>query len=185
MHGTDVEESAPGYEDYMEQQALEWEASQNNMTVEEWISYCDYIEEELDNMYSSVSDEDLNAIFERFNEQIISENESRGNETEGAGSTEGQTDGEQGDGLLPEGRGNNEGTDTTVNEQPEPANQTDGESSSVVSESEGELNPNIDLMSEQVSKRDLQIVRDAVGKTFQSKNGDYMTIGMKEKNFME
>lgn len=185
MHGTDVEESAPGYEDYMEQQALEWEASYNNMTVEEWISYCDYIEEELDNMYSSVSDEDLKAIFEKFNEQIISENESRGNETEGAGSTEGQTDGEQGDELLPEGRGNNEGTDTTVNEQPEPANQTDGESSSVVSESEGELNPNIDLMSEQVSKRDLQIVRDAVGKTFQSKNGDYMTIENYKTNWDE
>lgn len=185
MHGTDIEESAPGYEDYMEQQALEWEASQNNMTVEEWISYVDYVEEELDNMYSSVSDEDLNAIFERFNEQIISENESRGNETEGAGSTEGQTDGEQGDELLPEGRGNNEGTDTTVNEQPEPANQTDGESSSVVSESEGELNPNIDLMSEQVSKRDLQIVRDAVGKTFQSKNGDYMTIENYKTNWDE
>lgn len=137
MHGTDIEESAPGYEDYMEQQALEWEASYNNMTVEEWISYCDYIEEELDNMYSSVSDEDLNAIFERFNEQIISENESRGNETESAGSTEGQTDGEQGDELLPEGRGNNEGADTTVNEQPEPANQADGESGGVVPESEG------------------------------------------------
>lgn len=136
MHGTDIEESAPGYEDYMEQQALEWEASQNNMTVEEWISYVDYVEEELDNMYSSVSDEDLNAIFERFNEQIISENESRGNETEGAGSTEGQTDGEQGDGLLSEGRGNNEGADTTVNEQPEPANQADGESGGVVPESE-------------------------------------------------
>lgn len=136
MHGTDVEESAPGYEDYMEQQALEWEASHNNMTVEEWISYCDYIEEELDNMYSSVSDEDLNAIFEKFYQQIELENESRGNETESAGSTEGQTDGEQGDGLLPEGRGNNEGADTTVNEQQEQANQTDGESSGVVPESE-------------------------------------------------
>lgn len=185
MHGTDIEESASGYEDYMEQQALEWEASQNNMTVKEWISYVDYVEEELDNMYSSVSDEDLNAIFERFNEQIISENESRGNETEGAGSTEGQTDGEQGDEILPEGRGNNEGTDTTVNEQPEQANQTDGESSSLVPESEGELNPNIDLMSEQVSKRDLQIVRDAVGKTFQSKNGDYMTIENYKTNWDE
>lgn len=136
MHGTDIEESAPGYEDYMEQQALEWEASQNNMSVEEWKSYCDYIEEELDNMYSSVSDEDLNAIFEKFYQQIELENESRGNETESAGSTEGQTDGEQGDELLPEGRGNNEGADTTVNEQPEPANQTDGESSGVVPESE-------------------------------------------------
>lgn len=137
MHGTDLEESAPGYDDYMEQQALEWEASQNNMSVEEWQSYCDYIEEELDNMYSSVSDEDLNAIFEKFNEQIISENESRGNETEGAGSTEGQTDGQQSDELLPEGRGNNEGTDAAGDEQPEPANQADGEGGSVVPESEG------------------------------------------------
>ena len=66
MHGTDIEESAPGYEEYIEQQALEWEASYNNMTVEEWISYVDYVEEELDNMYSSVSDEDLNAILKSF-----------------------------------------------------------------------------------------------------------------------
>lgn len=139
MHGTDIEESTPGYEDYMEQQALEWEASQNNMTVEEWISYCDYIEEELDNMYSSVSDEDLNAIFEMFNEQIISENESRGNETESAGSTEGQTDGEQGDELLSESRSDNEGTDATGNEQPEPANQADGESGGVVPEPGSEV----------------------------------------------
>lgn len=139
MHGTDVEESAPGYDDYMEQQALEWEASQNNMTVEEWTAYLDYIEEELDNIYSTVSDEELNAIFEQFYQQIISENESRGNETESEGSTEGQTDGEQGDGLLPEGRGNNEGADTTVNEQPEPANQADGESGGVVPEPGSEV----------------------------------------------
>lgn len=159
MHGTDIEESAPGYEDYMEQQDLEWEASQNNMTVEEWISYVDYVEEELDNMYSSVSDEDLNAIFERFNEQIISENESRGNETEGAGSTEGQTDGEQGDELLPEGRGNNEGTDTTVNEQPEQANQTYGESSGVVPESEvGDVsNSNVELQKTEQKKEDYNV----------------------------
>ena len=161
MHGTDIEESAPGYEDYMEQQALEWEASQNNMTVEEWISYVDYVEEELDNMYSSVSDEDLNAIFERFNEQIISENESRGNETEGAGSTEGQTDGEQGDELLPEGRGNNEGTDTTVNEQPEPANQTDGESSSVVSESEGAVKTEIESARKEVDQNPTESQKEA------------------------
>lgn len=139
MHGTDIEESAPGYEDYMEQQALEWEASQNNMSVEEWQSYCDYIEEELDNMYSSVSDEDLNAIFEKFYQQIELENESRGNETEGARSTEGQTDGQQSDELLPEGRGDNEGTDATVDEQPEPANQVDGEGSSVVPEPGSEV----------------------------------------------
>lgn len=161
MHGTDIEESAPGYEDYMEQQALEWEASQNNMTVEEWISYVDYVEEELDNMYSSVSDEDLNAIFERFNEQIISENESRGNETEGAGSTEGQTDGEQGDELLPEGRGNNEGADTTVNEQPEQANQTDGESGGVVPESEGAVKTEIESARKEVDQNPTEAQKEA------------------------
>lgn len=139
MHGTDVEESAPGYDDYMERQALELEASQNNMSVEEWQSYCDYIEEELDNMYSSVSDEDLNAIFEKFYQQIELENESRGNETEGAGSTEGQTDGEQGNELLSASRSDNEGADTTVNEQPEPANQADGESGGVVPEPGSEV----------------------------------------------
>lgn len=161
IHGTDIEESAPGYEDYMGQQALEWEASQNNMTVEEWISYCDYIEEELDNMYSSVSDEDLNAIFERFNEQIISENESRGNETESAGSTEGQTDGEQGDELLPEGRGNNEGADTTVNEQPDPANQNDGESSGVVPESEGAVKTEIESARKEVDQNPTEAQKEA------------------------
>lgn len=161
MHGTDIEESAPGYEDYMEQQALEWEASQNNMTVEEWISYVDYVEEELDNMYSSVSDEDLNAIFEKFNEQIISENESRGNETESAGSTEGQTDGEQGDELLPEGRGNNEGADTTVNEQPEPANQADGESGGVVPESEGAVKTEIESARKEVDQNPTEAQKEA------------------------
>lgn len=161
MHGTDVEESAPGYEDYMEQQALEWEASYNNMTVEEWTSYCDYIEEELDNMYSSVSDEDLNAIFEKFYQQIELENESRGNETESAGSTEGQTDSEQGDELLPEGRGNNEGADTTVNEQPEQANQTDGESGGVVPESEGAVKTEIEAARKEVDQNPTEAQKEA------------------------
>lgn len=161
MHGTDVEESAPGYEDYMEQQALEWEASYNNMTVEEWTSYCDYIEEELDNMYSSVSDEDLNAIFEKFYQQIELENESRGNETESAGSTEGQTDSEQGDELLPEGRGNNEGADTTVNEQPEQANQTDGESGGVVPESEGAVKTEIEAARKEVGQNPTEAQKEA------------------------
>lgn len=139
MHGTDIEENIPGYEEDQERQLIEWEASENRMSVPEWIAYLDYIEEELNNLYSSVTDEELNTIFERFYQQIEFENESRGNETESAGSTEGQTDGEQGDGLLPEGRGNNEGADTTVNEQPEPANQADGESGGVVPEPGSEV----------------------------------------------
>lgn len=161
MHGTDLEESATGYDDYMEQQALEWEASQNNMSVEEWQSYCDYIEEELDNIYSSVSDEDLNAIFEKFYQQIELENESRGNETEGAGSTEGQTDSQQSDELLPEGRGDNEGTDSTGDKQPEPASQNDGEGSSVVPEPEGAVKTEIGKARAEVDQNPTEAQKEA------------------------
>lgn len=139
MHGTDIEENIPGYNEDMERRQLEWEAGWNGMTVAEWIDYCDYIEDKLNNIYSSVSDEDLNTIFEKFYQQIELEHESRGNETESAGSTEGRTNSEQGNELLPESRSDNEGTDATGNEQQEPANQTDGEGGSVVSEPGSEV----------------------------------------------
>lgn len=179
MHGTDIEENIPGYEEDQERQLIEWEASENRMPVSEWIAYSDYIEEELNNLYSSVTDEELNTIFE----QIINDYERRA-ETESAGSTEGQTDSEQGNTVQPERESDNEGRTGEVEEQPEPANKTDGESGSVVPEPEG-IRKKIDLMSEQGSKKDLQIVRDAVGKTFQSKNGDYMTIENYRTNWDE
>lgn len=179
MHGTDIEENIPGYEEDQERQLIEWEASENRMSVPEWIAYSDYIEEELNNLYSSVTDEELNTIFE----QIINDYERRA-ETESAGSTEGQTDSEQGNTVQPERESDNEGRTGEVEEQPEPANKTDGESGSVVPEPEG-IRKKIDLMSEQGSKKDLQIVRDAVGKTFQSKNGDYMTIENYRTNWDE
>lgn len=179
MHGTDIEENIPGYEEDQERQLIEWEASENRMSVPEWIAYSDYIEEELNNLYSSVTDEELNTIFE----QIINDYERR-TETESAGSTEGQTDSEQGNTVQPERESDNEGRTGEVEEQPEPANKTDGESGSVVPEPEG-IRKKIDLMSEQGSKKDLQIVRDAVGKTFQSKNGDYMTIENYRTNWDE
>lgn len=135
MHGTDEIESMPGYRQDIERQALEWEASENNMTVQEWIAYCDFIEEELDNMFSSVSDEELNAIFE----QIYYYYERR-NETESAGSTQGQTDSEQGNTVQPERESDNEGRTGEVEEQPEPANKTDGESGSVVPEPGQQVN---------------------------------------------
>ena len=142
MHGTDIEENIPGYEEDQERQLIEWEASENRMSVPEWIAYSDYIEEELNNLYSSVTDEELNTIFEKFYQQIELEHESRGNETESAGSTEGRTDSEQGNELLPESRSDNEGTDATGNEQPKPANETDGESGSMVPEPEGTVDNN-------------------------------------------
>lgn len=134
MHGTDIEENIPGYEEDQERQLIEWEASENRMSVSEWIAYSDYIEEELNNLYSSVTDEELNTIFE----QIYNDYERR-TETESAGSTEGQTDSKQGNELLSESRSDNEGTDATGNEQPQSANQTDGKGGSVVSEPGSEV----------------------------------------------
>lgn len=137
MHGTDIEENIPGYEEDQERQLIEWEASENRMSVPEWIAYSDYIEEELNNLYSSVTDEELNTIFE----QIINDYERRA-ETESAGSTEGQTDSEQGNTVQPERESDNEGRTGEVEEQPEPANKTDGESGSVVPEPEGTVDNN-------------------------------------------
>lgn len=137
MHGTDIEENIPGYEEDQERQLIEWEASENRMSVPEWIAYSDYIEEELNNLYSSVTDEELNTIFE----QIINDYERRA-ETESTGSTEGQTDSEQGNTVQPERESDNEGRTGEVEEQPEPANKTDGESSSVVPEPEGTVDNN-------------------------------------------
>ncbi len=88
-------------------------------------------------MYSSVTDEELNTIFE----QIINDYERR-TETESAGSTEGQTDSEQGNTVQPERESDNEGRTGEVEEQPEPANKTDGESGSVVPEPEGTVDNN-------------------------------------------
>ena len=180
MHGTDIEENIPGYEEDQERQLIEWEASENRMSVPEWIAYSDYIEEELNNLYSSVTDEELNTIFE----QIINDYERRA-ETESTGSTEGQTDSEQGNTVQPERESDNEGRTGEVEEQPEPANETDGESGIVVPEPEGTVAHNVEIMSDQVTNNDLKIVHDAVGKTFRSKNGDLMTIENYRTNWDE
>lgn len=129
MHGTDEIESMPGYRQDIERQALEWEAAENNMTVQEWIAYCDFIEEELDNMFSSVSDEELNTIFEQINDDY-----ERRNETESAGSTQGQADSKQSDEILPSSESDNTGTGEESREQPERTAETDGEGDGVVPE---------------------------------------------------
>ena len=129
MHGTDEIESMPGYRQDIERQALEWEASENNMTVQEWIAYCDFIEEELDNMFSSVSDEELNTIFEQINDDY-----ERRNETESAGSTQGQADSKQSNKILPASESDNTGTGEESREQPERTAETDSKGGGVVPE---------------------------------------------------
>jgi hypothetical protein len=156
MHGTDIEENIPGYEEDQERQLIEWEASENRMSVSEWIAYSDYIEEELNNLYSSVTDEELNTIFE----QIINDYERR-EETESAGSTEGQTDSEQGNTVQPERESDNEGRTGEVEEQPEPANKTDGESGSVVPESEGTVKTDIEAARAEVNQNPTEAQKEA------------------------
>lgn len=157
MHGTDIEENIPGYDEDMERMQLEWEAENNGMTVPEWIDYCDYIEEELNNRYSSVSDEELNTIFE----QIYNDYEQRRTETESAGSTEGQPDGQQGDEVLPASESDNTGTDTEVEGQPKPADQADGESGSVVPEPEGTVKTDIEKAREDVDQNPTEAQKEA------------------------
>ena len=156
MHGTDIEENIPGYEEDQERQLIEWEASENRMSVPEWIAYSDYIEEELNNLYSSVTDEELNTIFE----QIINDYERRA-ETESAGSTEGQTDSEQGNTVQSERESDNEGRTGEVEEQPEPANKTDGESGSVVPESEGTVKTDIEAARAEVDQNPTEAQKEA------------------------
>lgn len=156
MHGTDIEENIPGYEEDQERQLIEWEASENRMSVPEWIAYLDYIEEELNNLYSSVTDEELNTIFE----QIINDYERRA-ETESAGSTEGQTDSEQGNTVQPERESDNEGRTGEVEEQPEPANKTDGESGSVVPEPEGTVKTDIEAARAEVDQNPTEAQKEA------------------------
>lgn len=156
MHGTDIEENIPGYEEDQERQLVEWEASENRMSVPEWIAYSDYIEEELNNLYSSVTDEELNTIFE----QIINDYERR-TETESAGSTEGQTDSEQGNTVQPERESDNEGRTGEVEEQPEPAIKTDGESGSVVPEPEGTVKNDIEAARAEVDQNPTEAQKEA------------------------
>lgn len=156
MHGTDIEENIPGYEEDQERQLIEWEASENRMSVPEWIAYSDYIEEELNNLYSSVTDEELNTIFE----QIINDYERRA-ETESAGSTEGQTDSEQGNTVQPERESDNEGRTGEVEEQPEPANKIDGESGSVVPEPEGTVKTDIEAARAEVDQNPTEAQKEA------------------------
>lgn len=156
MHGTDIEENIPGYEEDQERQLIEWEASENRMSVPEWIAYSDYIEEELNNLYSSVTDEELNTIFE----QIINDYERRA-ETESAGSTEGQTNSEQGNTVQPERESDNEGRTGEVEEQPEPANKTDGESGSVVPEPEGTVKTDIEAARAEVDQNPTEAQKEA------------------------
>ncbi len=131
LHGMDMEENIPGYEADMERQRLEWEAEQNHMSVQEWLTYQEIIAEEADKYYSTLSDEDINVIFEQTNEQL--EYERRRNEEEGARSTEESANDTGGHEVLPR-QADNHSARSESQPRPHIEAQADEQGSGVVSE---------------------------------------------------
>ena len=133
LHGVDNVEQED--EADIERRALQWEAEANRMTVDEWVTYNDIVEEELTYMLRTLSDEDINGIFEQFiNEQ---EDEQRRNQAESAESTQQPGDTENGNAVLPEEQPDNAEADRTEQEQPAAATETDEQGGSVLPEQTG------------------------------------------------
>lgn len=115
LHGNDIE-SQRGYEEDMERQQLEWEAYHNNMSVEDWTTLVDIVEEDLEYQFRTLTDEDINAIFEEiYDEQYGTER----NEIEGTEGTEQSTDSEGGNEVQPQQQSDNEKTDGRSEVRPE------------------------------------------------------------------
>lgn len=107
LNGNDIE-SQRGYEEDLERQAAEWEAEQNKMSVEDWTALVDIIEEELEYQFRTLTDEDINTIFE----DIYNEEYGTGrNETESAEGTQPARDSERSNEVLPENEVDNETAD--------------------------------------------------------------------------
>lgn len=136
MHGTDEISMQRGYEEDMERQALEWEAEQNKMSVNDWTTYLDVVEDVVEMKFGTLSDEDINTIFDGIINEINNENE-RG-ETEGRSSetTEQPGDTETGNEVLSGQQADNAtaGTESTGQEQ---QTETDEQGSGILPEQTG------------------------------------------------
>ena len=99
----------PGYEEYAERMAAEWEAEQNHMSVEDWNVLCEIAESELSLMAELWTDDRINAIFADIINEINKNNGQGTNEEEGAGNTERPTEDEgsveDGTGFGPDKKG--------------------------------------------------------------------------------
>ena len=130
LHGNDIE-SQSGYEEDMERQQLEWEAYHNNMSVEDWSVLLDIVEEELEYQFRTLTDEDINNIFEEiYNEQYGTGR----NEAESAESTQRSTDSEGGNEVQPQQRSYNETTDGGSEVRPQETAPSDEQGSSSLSQ---------------------------------------------------
>ena len=136
LHGTDEISMQRGYEEDMERQALEWEAEQNNMSVKDWTTYLDVVEDVVEMKFGTLSDEDINTIFDGIINEINNENE-RG-ETEGRSSetTEQPGDTETGNEVLPGQQADNT-TASTESTGQEQQTETDEQGSGILPEQTG------------------------------------------------
>lgn len=151
LHGIDIE-SQPGYEEDMERQELEWHAEHNKMSVDEWTTYLDIVEEEMEKLYNSISDEEINAIFEEIYNDIYYGN--RRTENESTGSVEAAGNTETGNEVQPGERTDNETADGRSETESSETNQTDEQGSGVLPEQEIEsLNEGSDVSPAQESIR--------------------------------
>ena len=130
MHGNDLE-SQKGYEEDMERQQLEWEAYYNNMSVEDWSTLVDIIEEELEYQLRTFTDEDINAIFE----EIYNEQYGTGRiETESTEGAQQSADSEGSNEIQPQQESDNETADGGSQIRPEETAASDEQGGSTLSE---------------------------------------------------
>ena len=130
LHGNEIE-SQKGYQEDMERQELEWEAYHNNMSVEDWETFLDIVEEELEYQFRTLTDEDINNIFEEiYNEQYGTGR----NEAESAESTQQSTDSEGGNEVQPQQQSDNETTDGRSEVGPQEAAPSDKQGGSSLSQ---------------------------------------------------
>ncbi len=130
LHGNEIE-SQKGYQEDMERQELEWEAYHNNMSVEDWETFLDIVEEELEYQFRTLTDEDINNIFEEiYNEQYGTGR----NEAESAESTQQSTDSEGGNEVQPQQQSDNETTDGRSEVGPQEAAPSDEQGGSSLSQ---------------------------------------------------
>lgn len=130
LHGNEIE-SQKGYQEDMERQELEWEAYHNNMSVEDWSVLLDIVEEELEYQFRTLTDEDINAIFE----EIYDEQYGTGsNETESAEGAQQPTDSEGGNEVQPQQQSDNETTDGGSEVRPQETAPSDEQGGSSLSQ---------------------------------------------------
>ena len=159
MHGNDLE-SQKGYEEDMERQQLEWEAYYNNMSVEDWSTLVDIIEEELEYQFRTFTDEDINTIFEEIYNELYGTGRIETESTEGAQQS---ADSEGSNEIQPQQESDNETADGGSQVRPQETAASDEQGDSALSQpgyNEIDKKDAINLVSLQNGQQSKQISTD-------------------------